>query len=108
MPYLQNLQKLDLRRRQFTIDDHLHRYTKALKHLHSINHFDEFASYVKKHTLYEESLALCCYEHEKINHITELYAAYLLSKNRFKEAGLGKLIYLQHSCSGEISDYNSI
>ena len=94
MPYLQNLQGMDLRRRHFTIDDHLHRYTKALRHLHLINHFDEFAIYTENHGLYEEALALSCYEDDKTAHITRLYAAYLVRRSKFKEAGLGKFTYL--------------
>ena len=90
VPYLQKLQVMELRRRQFMIDDHLHRHAKALRHLHSIDQFDEFASYTERHALYEEALTLCGYADNKIAHITKLYASYLMSKNRFKEAALGK------------------
>ena len=94
MPYLQNLQKMELRRRQFTIDDGLHRYVKALKHLHAMAQFEEFAKYAEKHALYEEALSLYSYESDKVNHLTMLYAASLNSKNRHKEAGLGELACL--------------
>ena len=72
MPYLQGLQDMELQRRKFTIDDDLHRHVKALKHLHAMNQFDEFANYTEKHALYEEALALCTYEDYRITHITKL------------------------------------
>lgn len=94
MPYLQNLQKMELRRRQFTIDDDLGRYTKALKHLHAMAQFEGLTKYTEKHALYEEAISLYSYESHKVNHLTKLYADYLSSKNRHKEAGLGEFTCL--------------
>ena len=93
MPYLQNLQKMELQHRQFTIDDDLRRYVKALKHLHAMAQFEKFAIYTEKHALYEQALSLCSYESDRVHHLTGLYAAYLSSNNRHREAGLGKFVW---------------
>lgn len=75
-------------RRSFTIDDHLGRRQKALQHLHKLNVFDEFQAYVEKHELYSQALDLYRYNAERLRALMRLYATYLSSRNRFKEAGL--------------------
>lgn len=80
---------MPLLRRKFTIDDHLGRHTKALSHLHSLEATQELQSYVRKHELYAAALDLYKYQQEHLNSIMRLYADFLSSRNRFKEAGIG-------------------
>lgn len=77
-------------RRQFSIDDHLGRYQKALSHLRSLDVFGEFKEYMVRHQLYQAALNMYKYEPEKMNEIMTLYAAYLESQSKFKEAGIGE------------------
>ncbi|KAJ9642548.1 putative elongator complex protein 1 [Coniosporium tulheliwenetii] len=88
LPYLQSLQEMPLLRRKFTIDDHLGRYSKALSHLHSLEATQELQGYVQKHELYAAALNLYKYQQEHLNSIMRLYADFLNSRNRFKEAGI--------------------
>ncbi|KAL2160879.1 hypothetical protein VTH06DRAFT_1076 [Thermothelomyces fergusii] len=88
LPFVQELHKMPLLERKFTIDDRLEHWEKALDHLKALNNFEEVKKYVVKHKLYQYALAI--YRHEEQHHraITDLYAAYLKSTSRFKEAGL--------------------
>ncbi|RFU27807.1 hypothetical protein B7463_g8549, partial [Scytalidium lignicola] len=88
LPFMQSLQQMSELRRRFTIDDHLGRHTKALKHLFDLNVFEEIQAYIRKHTLYKDALSLYRYQPEPLAKITELYADYLESKSSFKEAAL--------------------
>lgn len=90
LPYLQSLQEMEPLRRQFTIDDNLGRRSKALSHLYEMDAFDELKTYAEKHELYSDAIALHKYQQERLKGIMKLYADYLNSRNRFKEAGIGK------------------
>lgn len=90
LPYLQSLQEMESLRRQFTIDDNLGRRSKALSHLYEMDAFDELKTYAEKHELYSDAIALHKYQQERLKGIMKLYADYLNSRNRFKEAGIGK------------------
>lgn len=90
VPYLQSLQKQSQLRRQFTIDNDLSRYRKALQHLYSMGELNELKSYMIKHELYKEALELYRYDSERQGSILRCYAEFLSSKNHFKEAGAGK------------------
>jgi elongator complex protein 1 len=76
-------------RRQYTIDDHLGRYSKALKHLYELDAFDELKAYTVKHELYKEALNLHRYQPVRLQETMRLYAKYLNNESRYKEAGLG-------------------
>lgn len=76
-------------RRKFSIDDYLTRHDKALGHLHDLDVFDEFKSYVTKYSLYDKALALYRYREEFIKGIFELYAQYLSRESKHKDAGIG-------------------
>lgn len=84
---------MPLLRRQFSIDDHLGRYQKALGHLRGLDHFGEFKEYMIKHQLYQAALNMYKLEPENMKEIMTLYAGYLESRSRFKEAGLGKSLF---------------
>ncbi|KAH8821188.1 elongator complex protein-like protein 1 [Xylogone sp. PMI_703] len=88
LPFMQSLQQMTELRRRFTIDDHLGRHSKALKHLFDLNVFEEIQAYIRKHILYQDALSLYRYQPEQLAKITELYAEYLESKSSFKEAAL--------------------
>lgn len=78
-------------RRQFSIDNHLKRFGKALKHLHDLNVFEEVKNYVLKHDLYMEALELYRYQTDHLAEIMRLYADHLNHSSNFKEAGIGDL-----------------
>jgi elongator complex protein 1 len=88
LPFVQELHKMPVLKRQFTIDDKLEHWEKALNHLKVLNNFDDVKDYVVKHKLYKHALSI--YRHEEQHHraITDLFAAYLKSTSHFKEAGL--------------------
>ncbi|KAH6622813.1 IKI3 family-domain-containing protein [Chaetomium tenue] len=88
LPFVQELHKMPVLKRQFTIDDKLEHWEKALDHLKALNDFEEVKSYIVEHTLYQYALGI--YRHEEQHHraITDLFAAHLKSTSHFKEAGL--------------------
>lgn len=88
LPFMQDLHKLPELRRKFTIDEHLGRREKALQHLHALNAFDEVQSYTVKYALYQAALRLYRYDAERHRVLTDLYASYLESRSKYREAGL--------------------
>ncbi|OTB04145.1 hypothetical protein M426DRAFT_164010 [Hypoxylon sp. CI-4A] len=88
LPFIQNLHQLSEVRRKFAIDDHLDRHEKALTHLQSIQAHKEVQDYTVKHALYASALKLYRYDQSNLTILTGLYATYLESKSRFREAGL--------------------
>ncbi|KAI6092691.1 IkappaB kinase complex, IKAP component [Hypoxylon rubiginosum] len=88
LPFIQNLHQLPDLRRKFAIDDHLSRHEKALGHLQSLQAHKEAQDYTAKHALYPAALKLYRYDQANLTILTGLYASYLESKSRFREAGL--------------------
>ena len=88
LPYLQSLHDMQPLRQKFTIDDDLKRYQKALSHLHALEAFDELQAYTIKHELYSKATDLYRYDNNRLKELTRLYADYLNSRNKFKEAGI--------------------
>ncbi|KAI0843450.1 IkappaB kinase complex, IKAP component [Hypoxylon sp. FL0890] len=88
LPFIQNLHQLPELRRKFVIDDHLGRHEKALAHLQSMQAHKEAQDYAVKHALYAAALKLYRYDQPNLTTLTGLYATYLESKSRFREAGL--------------------
>jgi elongator complex protein 1 len=88
LPFIQSLNQLPELRRKFTIDDHLNRREKALQHLHALNVFEEVQSYTTKYKLYQTALRLYRYDAERHRIVTDLYANYLESQSKNREAGL--------------------
>jgi elongator complex protein 1 len=68
MPFLKELRALDRYYQRFRIDDHLERYPSALRNLHLAgkDRFEEAVSYVEKHDLHKESLAIWAEEPEQL------------------------------------------
>lgn len=77
-------------RRQYSIDDYLGRYRKALSHLREMNAFDEVKPYTEKHSLFAEALDLYRYQEDHLIEIMHMYADYLHKIGNFKEAGIGR------------------
>ncbi|KAM7208473.1 IKI3 family domain containing protein [Naviculisporaceae sp. PSN 640] len=88
LPFIQELHKMSVLRRQFTIDDKLGKREKALDHLKAMGDFEETSAYAVKHKLYQHALKIYRLEPEHLRTLTDLYAAYLRSTSQFREAGL--------------------
>jgi len=88
LPFLQKLQDMATLRRQYSIDDYLGRFSKAIRHLYDLDAFDEVESYVVKHTLYSQALEMYRYQDKKLAVIMRLYGEYLRKNANYKEAGI--------------------
>lgn len=88
LPFLRNLQGLSVLRRQYSIDNHLGRFRKALRHLCDLGAFDEVKNYTIKHDLYPEALDFYRYQEDKLSEVMRLYADFLSQNGKFKEAGV--------------------
>ncbi|KAJ4311796.1 putative elongator complex protein 1 [Neodidymelliopsis sp. IMI 364377] len=97
LPHLQSLQDLPDIRRKFQIDDQLGRQAKALAHLKELQVFDEAQDYVQKHALYPQALDMYQYDAAHLKQIMRLYADYLSSTNKNKEAALAYEYLGDHS-----------
>lgn len=75
-------------RRRFQIDDQLGRHTKALYHLKDLEAHTEVQDYVQKHDLYPAALSMYQYEPTHYKSIMRLYADYLSTTNKNKEAAI--------------------
>jgi len=93
LPYMQSLQELPELRRRFRLDDDLGRNRKALQHLYELKAIDEVQSYTQKHELYADALELYRYEPTTQALIMRLYANFLNSRNRYKDAAIGKCLF---------------
>ncbi|KAK5629375.1 hypothetical protein RRF57_005090 [Xylaria bambusicola] len=88
LPFIQNLHQLPELRMKFTIDDHLSRREKALSHLTDMNAHKEAQDYIVKHSLYLAALKLYRYDTTNLALLRGLYATYLESKSKYRDAGL--------------------
>ena len=88
LPFLQKLQDMSVLRRQYSIDNHLGRYSKAIRHLYGLDAFAEVEEYTVKHDLYSEALKMFAYQKERLAVIMRLHADHLQKKAKYKEAGI--------------------
>ncbi|KAL8822745.1 MAG: hypothetical protein Q9191_006525 [Dirinaria sp. TL-2023a] len=88
LPFLQNFQDMPTLKRQYSIDDHLCRYSKALKNLYDLDAFDEVKEYMVKHSLYSQALELYRYQPQKLSVMMKLHADYLQQNAQYKQAGI--------------------
>ena len=79
-------------RRQYSIDNHLNRYKKALKHLCDLEAFDEAKAYAVKFDLYQDALEIYRYQEGNLRAIMRLYADHLHQIAKFREAGIGNFL----------------
>ena len=101
LPFLRNLQGMPVLRRQHSIDNHLGRFKKALRHLCELGAFDEVQDYTVKHNLYPEALDFYRYQEDKVREIMRLYADFLLQNGNFKEAGIAYEYLADHTSASE-------
>ncbi|KAI8634173.1 elongator complex protein [Xylariaceae sp. FL1651] len=88
LPFIQNLHQLPDLRRKFVIDDHLNRHERALSHLKDMQAHKEAQDYTVKHSLYAVALKLYRYDTTNLAILRTLYATYLESRSKYREAGL--------------------
>ncbi|KAM3939198.1 elongator complex protein 1 [Leptodactylus fuscus] len=90
LPFLNTLKKMETNYQRYTIDKHLKRYKKALKHLSKCGpeHFLEFLNLVKDQNLYTEALKLHSVGSSEYKAINDAYGDYLYSRQHYEQAGL--------------------
>lgn len=88
LPYLQSLHDMEPLRQKHAIDNDLKRYKKAISHLHAAGEFEELKTYASKHDLYSTALELYRYDNARLTELMKIYADFLSSRNRYKEAGI--------------------
>lgn len=88
LPHLQRLKDLPEHRRQFTIDNELRRYAKALDHLYALDDFEMLKTHTVKHALYSEASTLYRYQPQRLNDLLKLHAEHLSAHNQHEEAGI--------------------
>ena len=101
LPYLQSLQDMQPLRQRYSIDNDLKRYKKALSHLHAMGEFDELKGYMAKHELFNAAVDLYRYDSAKLAELMRLFAGYLSSRNRYKEAGIAYEYVLDYASAYE-------
>lgn len=102
LPYLQRLHDLPPLRRQFAIDNDLKRYEKALMNLHALDSFDELKQYMAKHELYNTSIEIYRYDQPKLTELMRMFAGFLSSRNKYKEAGIAYEFVQDYTAAFEI------
>ncbi|XP_066271077.1 elongator complex protein 1-like [Branchiostoma lanceolatum] len=90
LPFLKQLQKMEVNFQRYTIDLHLKRYHKAVQHLSKCgpDRFSDLLALVNEHKLYRSALQLYTTESKEYRDITVEYGEYLLKKGHVEEAGL--------------------
>eukprot|EP01027_Heterolobosea_sp_BB2_P015726 GEZU01022499.1.p1 GENE.GEZU01022499.1~~GEZU01022499.1.p1 ORF type:complete len:1152 (+),score=352.16 GEZU01022499.1:132-3587(+) len=99
LPFLANLQRMEPNYQQYSIDLHLGRYEKALRHLSkavlapdaSEALFTECMSLIKNQKLYQLALDLFSGDAAKRNAILEAFGAHLEAYNQYDQAGMAFL-----------------
>jgi elongator complex protein 1 len=84
---MHQLQQMKPLKAQFSIDDHLGRFSKALTHLRALGLFEEVKEYVTKHHLYKEAMSLYLHEQHHLDEVINLFARHLEGQSNFAEAG---------------------
>ncbi|KAF5365923.1 hypothetical protein D9758_006686 [Tetrapyrgos nigripes] len=87
LPFLRELRALDQYYQRFRIDDHLRRYTSALRNLSLAgpSYFDEATEYVERYQLYETALSIWK-ETERYKTILDIYGTWLFERKEFRQA----------------------
>ncbi|EGD93877.1 IKI3 family protein [Trichophyton tonsurans CBS 112818] len=88
LPFLQKLHGISELQRKYEIDNHLGRFSKALKTLHALGSYDDLKLYTIKHGLYKDALELYKYQPELLRDMTQLHADYLYDQSNYKEAAI--------------------
>ncbi|KAF9463531.1 pol II transcription elongation factor [Collybia nuda] len=87
LPFLRELRALDKYHQRFRIDDHLKRYSSALRNLSLAgpDFFADATAYVELHRLHEEALKIWK-NTEHYNAVLELYGDWLFERRDFRQA----------------------
>ncbi|KAK7472275.1 putative elongator complex protein 1 [Stygiomarasmius scandens] len=87
LPFLRELRALDKHYQRFRIDDHLKRYTSALRNLNlaGTSYFDEALEYVERYQLYETALSIWKGT-DQYKSILEVYGTWLFERKEFRQA----------------------
>ncbi|KAL0974256.1 hypothetical protein UPYG_G00217790 [Umbra pygmaea] len=90
LPFLNMLKTLEPSYQRYTIDKHLKRYRKALRHLSKCGeeHFTEALNLVKDQRLYGEALGLYPANSSQYKALSCAYAEYLVEQQQAEQAGL--------------------
>ncbi|KAG0411515.1 hypothetical protein HPB47_011369 [Ixodes persulcatus] len=92
VPFLKELNKLELNYRRFKIDLHLGRHEKALKNISLCgkceSHFEECLNLIKSQRLFTSALYLFPEGSDQYKEVWGIYGDYLLQKKHYEEAGL--------------------
>ena len=96
LPYIQGIGELPPLRKRFAIDNDLKKHSKALGHLFALDEFDELKAYMIKHELHKDATHLYRYQAQRLNEVMKIYADFLSSRNRFKEAGVAYAVSYTH------------
>ncbi|XP_046821517.1 elongator complex protein 1 isoform X2 [Vespa crabro] len=89
IPFLNNLKKLDGNFMKYSIDIHLKRYESALNNISKdTERFDECLNLIKNQNLYTNGLKIFQKDSKEYKEIARIYGDHLLSKNKYKEAGI--------------------
>ncbi|XP_035718153.1 putative elongator complex protein 1 isoform X1 [Vespa mandarinia] len=89
IPFLNNLKKLDGNFMKYSVDIHLKRYESALNNISKdTERFDECLNLIKNQNLYTNGLKIFQKDSKEYKEIARIYGDHLLSKNKYKEAGI--------------------
>ncbi|KAI9099473.1 IKI3 family-domain-containing protein [Phlyctochytrium arcticum] len=93
LPFLSELQKLELNYQRFRIDDYLDRKAKAVKHLSLApgeERYRECLAYIDKHQLYKAGMAVFDEQghKDKYRDVVTLYADHMEERSYHEEAGV--------------------
>ncbi|KAI5890064.1 IkappaB kinase complex, IKAP component [Schizophyllum commune H4-8] len=87
LPFLRELRALDTYYQRFRIDDHLRRYSSALKNLSlaGTERFDEAIAYVERYQLYDDALRIWKGT-DRYNTILTVYGDWLFERRELRDA----------------------
>lgn len=88
MPFLQSLQALPTLRRQYVIDNHLKKYSKALGSLNEMTEYAEMEAYTVKHDLYIDAIDLLKNSPGQRDRVKRLYADHLSDLSKHAQAAI--------------------
>ncbi|THH05467.1 hypothetical protein EW145_g4776 [Phellinidium pouzarii] len=90
LPFLRELRALPKFYQRHKIDDHLKRYTGALKNLYLAGpeYFEQALSYIEKHKLYHDALSLWKDNEADYERVLDMYGEYLFERREFRQAAL--------------------
>ncbi|KAI5122330.1 hypothetical protein M0805_002497 [Coniferiporia weirii] len=88
LPFLRELRALPKFYQRHKIDDHLKRYSSALKNLNlaGTEYFEQALSYIEKHRLYHDALSLWKDNEADYKRVLDIYGEHLFERREFRQA----------------------